>query len=55
MADQIWIGIILITALVLFVVDRWRYDFVAMGALFAAYIAGVVPRQEVFSDLVMLL
>ncbi|MGQ4276757.1 SLC13 family permease [Pseudidiomarina sp. E22-M8] len=49
MADQIWIGIILITALVLFVVDRWRYDFVAMGALFAAYIADLVPRQEVFS------
>lgn len=49
MADQIWIGVILVTALVLFVVDRWRYDFVAMGALFAAYIVGLVPRQEVFS------
>lgn len=49
MADQIWIGVILVTALVLFVVDRWRYDFVAMGALFAAYIADLVPRQEVFS------
>ncbi|WP_417690493.1 SLC13 family permease [Pseudidiomarina sp.] len=49
MADQIWIGVILITALVLFVADRWRYDFVAMGALFAAYIADLVPRQEVFS------
>ncbi|RUO62996.1 SLC13 family permease [Pseudidiomarina insulisalsae] len=49
MADQIWIGIILITALVLFVIERWRYDFVAMGALFAAYIVGLIPRQEVFS------
>lgn len=49
MADQIWIGAILITALVLFVLDRWRYDFVAMGALFAAYIVGLIPRQEVFS------
>ncbi|MEA3588341.1 SLC13 family permease [Pseudidiomarina sp. 1APP75-27a] len=49
MADQIWIGAILITALVLFVVDRWRYDFVAMGALFAAYIAGLIPKQEVFA------
>lgn len=49
MADQIWIGVILVTALVLFVIDRWRYDFVAMGALFAAYIAGLIPRQEVFA------
>ncbi|WP_258807526.1 SLC13 family permease [Pseudidiomarina sp. CB1] len=49
MADQIWIGVILVTALVLFVIDRWRYDFVAMGALFAAYIVGLIPRQEVFS------
>lgn len=49
MADQVWIGIILIAALVLFVYDRWRYDFVAMGALFAAYIVGLIPRNEVFS------
>lgn len=49
MADQIWIGVILVTALVLFVIDRWRYDFVAMGALFAAYIVGLIPRQEVFA------
>ncbi len=49
MADQVWIGIILISALILFVVDKWRYDFVAMAALFAAYLAGLVPRQEVFS------
>lgn len=49
MADQIWIGVILVTALVLFVIDRWRYDFVAMGALFAAYIVGLIPRQEVFT------
>ncbi|RUO56515.1 SLC13 family permease [Pseudidiomarina homiensis] len=49
MADQIWIGVILVTALVLFVIDRWRYDFVAMGALFAAYIVGLIPRQDVFS------
>ncbi|WP_411359985.1 SLC13 family permease [Pseudidiomarina salilacus] len=49
MADQVWIGIILITALALFVYDRWRYDFVAMGALFAAYIVGLIPRNEVFS------
>ncbi|MBY6064006.1 SLC13 family permease [Pseudidiomarina sediminum] len=49
MAEQIWIGLILITALVLFVVDRWRYDFVAMGALFAATIVGLIPREEVFA------
>ena len=49
MADQVWIGIILIAALALFVYDRWRYDFVAMGALFAAYIVGLIPRNEVFS------
>jgi di/tricarboxylate transporter len=35
--------------LVLFVVDKWRYDLVAMMALLSAAILGLVPTAEVFS------
>lgn len=49
MVDQLLIGAVLLTALVLFVVDKWRYDIVAMGALLAASILGLVPTAEVFS------
>ncbi|RUO78642.1 SLC13 family permease [Pseudidiomarina taiwanensis] len=49
MLDQLLIGAILITTLVLFVIDKWRYDIVAMGALLAAAILGLVPTAEVFS------
>ncbi|MDX1706141.1 SLC13 family permease [Pseudidiomarina sp.] len=49
MVDQILIGVIIIGALVLFVWEKWRYDIVAMMALMAAAILGLVPRSEVFS------
>jgi len=49
MMDQWLIGGILIVALVLFVIDKWRYDIVAMGALLAATVLGLIPTNEVFS------
>ncbi|MCP1339007.1 SLC13 family permease [Idiomarina sp. M1R2S28] len=49
MLDQWLIGIILIAMLVLFVIDKWRYDLVAMMALLSAAILGLVPTAEVFS------
>ena len=49
MLDQWLIGIILVAMLVLFVVDKWRYDLVAMMALLSAAILGLVPTAEVFS------
>lgn len=33
----------------LLVWGRWRYDIVALGALFAASIFGIVPQSELFS------
>jgi di/tricarboxylate transporter len=33
----------------LLVWGRWRYDIVALSALFAASVAGVVPQSEIFS------
>lgn len=49
MMDQWLIGGILVVALVLFVVDYWRYDIVAMMALLAAALLGLVPAGDVFS------
>lgn len=49
MLDQWLIGGILLVALILFVIDRWRYDLVAMMALLAAAVLGLVPSNEVFS------
>lgn len=49
MMDQWLIGGILLVALVLFVVDYWRYDIVAMMALLAAALLGLVPAGDVFS------
>ncbi|WP_417441488.1 SLC13 family permease [Idiomarina sp.] len=49
MLDQWLIGIILVAMLVLFVIDKWRYDLVAMMALLSAVILGLVPTAEVFS------
>lgn len=41
------IGIIVVM-LALFVWDRWRYDIVALGALLAGVIAGIVPQENAF-------
>ncbi|NWO03885.1 MAG: SLC13 family permease [Idiomarinaceae bacterium] len=49
MLDQWLIGVILVAMLVLFVIDKWRYDLVAMMALLSAAILGLVPTAEVFS------
>ncbi|MBV7434324.1 SLC13 family permease [Cardiobacteriaceae bacterium TAE3-ERU3] len=47
--DQIIVFLIIGTTLVLFVWDRWRYDLVALMALLACALTGVVPANEVFS------
>ena len=49
MLDQWLIGIILLAMLALFVIDKWRYDLVAMMALLSAAILGLVPAPQVFS------
>ncbi len=41
--DQLFVFIVLGASLALFVWERWRYDFVAMGAMFAVVAGGVVP------------
>ena len=41
------IGIVVVM-LALFVWDRWRYDIVALGALLAGVIAGIVPQENAF-------
>ncbi len=36
-------------ALCLFILDKWRYDVVALLALFASVVAGIVPAKNAFS------
>jgi di/tricarboxylate transporter len=48
-SDQIILLLILLALLVLLVWGRWRYDIVALGALFTASIFGLVPQTELFS------
>lgn len=40
---------IVVTMLACFVVDRWRYDLVAVSALLVAVVVGIVPAGEAFS------
>ncbi|MEX0922786.1 MAG: SLC13 family permease [Rhodovibrionaceae bacterium] len=47
--EQIILFAILGTALAFFAWGRFRYDLVAVGALLAATIAGIVPSAEAFS------
>lgn len=47
--DQTIIFGILAVALALFVWGRWRYDLVAVLALLAAVLAGLVPSEEAFA------
>lgn len=42
------VATILACALVLFVWERWRYDLVAVAALLAAVVTGVVPSEDAF-------
>jgi di/tricarboxylate transporter len=39
---------IVVIMLGIFVWDRWRYDVVAMGALLAAVVVGIVPQDKAF-------
>ncbi len=47
--EQLIVFGVLAATLVLFVWNRWRYDLVALGALLACALTGVVPADEVFS------
>ncbi len=46
---QILILVILLVAGAMFLWDRWRHDMVAMCALFACTLTGLVPAAEAFS------
>ena len=45
--EQLIVFGVLAATLVLFVWNRWRYDLVALGALLACALTGVVPAGEV--------
>lgn len=45
---KLTVAVILALALVLFVWGRWRYDVVAVGALLAGLLTGVVPAANAF-------
>lgn len=47
--DQTILLLILLALLILLVWGRWRYDLVALGALFVASIFGIVPQTELFA------
>lgn len=47
--DQSWVFIILTATIVLFVWGRWRHDVVALGALLACVLTGLVPDAEAFA------
>lgn len=47
-ADQMAAIAIVVTMLGFFIWDRWRYDLVAMGALLAGIVAGIVPQEKAF-------
>jgi len=48
-ADQNILLLILLVLLVFLVWGRWRYDIVALGALFTASIFGLIPQAEMFA------
>ncbi len=47
--DQGILLLILFALLILLVWGRWRYDIVALGALFLASIFGIIPQTELFT------
>ncbi len=49
--DQLIVFGVLAATLALFIWNRWRYDLVALGALLACALSGVVPADEVFAGL----
>lgn len=48
-SDQAILLLILLALLVLLVWGRWRYDIVALGALFVASLFGLIPQSQMFS------
>ena len=46
--DEIVVFGVLILALVMFVMGKWRYDVVALFALLVLAIVGIVPAAEAF-------
>jgi di/tricarboxylate transporter len=48
-SPEILVLVVLLGAVVLFVVDRWRYDLVALAALLTLAVTGVIPANQVFS------
>jgi di/tricarboxylate transporter len=47
--DQVIILLLLATMVAMFVWGKWRHDMVAMGALLACVVAGLVPREGTFA------
>ncbi|MBU0593875.1 MAG: SLC13 family permease [Gammaproteobacteria bacterium] len=47
--DQIVIICVLVAAMAMFLMGRWRHDMVAMGALLACVLAGLVPGGVAFA------
>ena len=48
MTEQAYVFAVLAATLALFILDRWRYDIVALLALMAVAIPGIIPAAEVF-------
>ena len=46
---QIYIFVVLASPLPLFIWGRWRYDVVALLALLAVVIGGLIPAEQAFS------
>ncbi|MEE8287827.1 MAG: SLC13 family permease, partial [Nitrosomonadaceae bacterium] len=46
--DQIIVFAVLFLVLVLFIMGRWRYDVVALLALLAVAVTGIVPGGQAF-------
>jgi di/tricarboxylate transporter len=47
--DQLQLMFVLFGLLILLVWGRWRYDVVALGALFTAALFGLVPQSQLFA------
>lgn len=48
MLEQILISSIIVATLIFFIKGKWRYDVIAMIALFTATIFGLIPLDEIF-------
>ncbi|MBM3617032.1 MAG: SLC13 family permease [Alphaproteobacteria bacterium] len=49
--DQITVFAIIGVTVAVFIWDKWRYDLVALAALFASVVLGVVPAKDAFSGM----